>query len=284
MELRRRDGGVVAVEIVGSPAATPVLFCHGLADSRLTAHRLAPAADELGLRLIAPDRPGTGGTDPRRLDQVVDWVDDAIDVLDALDIPTAHVLGISGGGAFAAACAARMPARFVELVLVAPLGPPEWPTDGMAPWQRRSLRLAALAPGFGGWFLAQLATLGRIAPQAYVRVVTAEMPPADRHALERTELREDFLTAYLEAFRQGSAGVEQDLRLLTRSWGFDLDQITVPTVVHHGTADTTVPLDHARRFVASIPYARLELHADHGHFSIATRSAWMSDRARPSDS
>ena len=66
VELRRADGGVIAVEVVGEPGATPVLFCHGLADSRLSAHSFAGAAHEFGLRLIAPDRPGIGGTNARR--------------------------------------------------------------------------------------------------------------------------------------------------------------------------------------------------------------------------
>jgi pimeloyl-ACP methyl ester carboxylesterase len=42
----------------------------------------------------------------------------------------------------------------------------------------------------------------------------------------------------------------------------------VPTYVHHGDADTTVPLRHARRFVEAIPGARLQLHPGHGHVSI----------------
>ena len=60
MEVSRGDGSVIAVEVTGVQDGRPVLFCHGLADSRLSAHLFAPAALELGLRLVAPDRPGTG--------------------------------------------------------------------------------------------------------------------------------------------------------------------------------------------------------------------------------
>jgi pimeloyl-ACP methyl ester carboxylesterase len=67
--------------------------------------------------------------------------------------------------------------------------------------------------------------------------------------------------------------VAQDLRVLTRPWGFELGAIQVPTWVHHGDADTTVPVQHAELFAAAIPGARLQLHPGHGHFSIldATR-------------
>lgn len=278
MELRRRDGGVVAVDLLGPPDGAPTLFCHGLADSRRSARRLAPVAEERGLRVIAPDRPGTGGTDLRRLDRVSAWVEDAAEILDALDIPEAQLVGVSGGGAFAAACAALLPSRFRRLVLLAPLGPPEWPTGGMAPWQRRSLALGARLPGFGGWFLERLAMLGRCSPPAFFRVVTAELPDADRQALGRQGPREDFLAGYLDAFRQGGAGVRQDLRLLTRAWGFDLGDIRVPTVVHHGAADRTVPVEHARLFASAIAEARLRVHPGHGHFSLPADSArWSND-------
>src|SRR5712671_6651605 len=70
----------------------------------------------------------------------------------------------------------------------------------------------------------------------------------DRRALAQPGLREAFLTGYSEAFRQGSRGVAQDLRVLMRPWGFELGSITVPASIHHGDADTTVPPQHARLF------------------------------------
>ena len=84
--MSRGDGSVIAVEVAGEQGGRPVLFCHGLADSRLSARLFAPVAGELGLRLVAPDRPGTGGTDPRQLSQLADWVEDAALVLDALRV------------------------------------------------------------------------------------------------------------------------------------------------------------------------------------------------------
>ena len=268
VELRRADGGVIAVEVVGEPDATPVLFCHGLADSRLSARSFAGAAHELGVHLIAPDRPGIGGTDARRLNRVVDWVSEATLVLDALDVGSVALLGVSGGGAFAAACAAEMPHRVRSLLLISPLGPPTWPTRGMAGGQRLSLRVASHAPAFGGWFLGRLATLARRVPSVFLRLATTEMPDIDRRALAQPDVREAFLANYLQAFHRGSWGVGQDLRVLTRPWGFDLDSITVPTSIHHGDADTTVPLQHARRFAEAIPGAQLQIHPGHGHFSI----------------
>jgi pimeloyl-ACP methyl ester carboxylesterase len=268
MEVSRGDGSVIQVEVAGEQSAAPVLFCHGLADSRLSAHLFGRAARELGLRVVAPDRPGTGGTDPCRLRRLADWVADAVQVLDALGADSAALLGISAGGPFAAACAAQMAGRVRSLVLVSPLGPPSWPTRGMASGERLSLEIARHAPGFGGWFLGRLAALAGRSPRLFLRLATSELPGIDRRALGQPGLRDCFLANYIEAFRRGSGGVAQDLRVLTRPWGFELGAIQVPTVVHYGDADTTVPPQHARLFADAIPGAQLQLHPGHGHFSI----------------
>jgi pimeloyl-ACP methyl ester carboxylesterase len=202
-----------------------------------------------------------------------DWVEDAALVLDALGAGPAALLGVSAGGPFAAACAARIPGRVRSLALLSPLGPPGWPTRGMAPGQRLALEVARHAPPFGGWFLGRLATLARRSPRLFLRLATSELPDIDARAIEQPGMREAFLTSYVEAFRRGSWGVAQDLRVLTRPWGFELGSITVPTAIHHGDADTTVPPQHARLLAEVIPGARLQLYPGHGHFSIlgATR-------------
>ena len=92
------------------------------ADSRLSARLFAPAASELALRLVAPDRPGIGRTEPRGLRWLADWVEDAELVLDAVAAGPAALLGVSAGGPFAAACAARLPGHVRSLTLIAPLG------------------------------------------------------------------------------------------------------------------------------------------------------------------
>jgi pimeloyl-ACP methyl ester carboxylesterase len=268
MRVTRGDGSAIAVESAGEPGGAPVLLCHGLADTRLSARELAPVALELGLRVIVPDRPGIGGSDPRWLGRVVDWVRDAELVLDRSQAGAAALVGISGGGPFAAACAAAIPGRVSSLTLIAPLGAPDWPTSGMAPGERMSLRVARQAPGFGGWFLGRLAALARADPGLFLRVATSELPASDRQAIGEPGLRDAFVANYTEAFRRGSQGVAQDLRVLTRPWGFRLDAITVPTVIHHGDADNTVPLQHARRYAAAIPGAGLRVYPGLGHFSI----------------
>src|SRR5260370_9335862 len=110
MELSRGDGSVIAVEVAGEQGAAPVLLCHGLADSRLSARLFTRAAPELGLRIVAPDRPGVGETDPRRLRRLADWVWDAALVLDGLRAASPAPLGSPARGPFSAAGSPAIPA------------------------------------------------------------------------------------------------------------------------------------------------------------------------------
>src|SRR5258708_8268860 len=150
MEVRRGDGSVIAVEVAGGRDAAPVLLCHGLADSRLSACWFAQAAAELGLRVIAPDRPGTGGTDPRRLSRLADWAEDAALVLDALRADAAALLGVSAGGPLPAARAAQIPRPVTNPPPVSPLAAPWGPTPRVAPGARRALAPAPPAPPVTG--------------------------------------------------------------------------------------------------------------------------------------
>ena len=134
--------------------------------------------------------------------------------------------------------------------------------------ERLSLEIARHAPAFGGWFLGRLAALERRSPELFLRLAASEMPDIDRRTLQQPGVRDPFLANYAEAFRRGTWGVAQDLRVLTRPWGFELGSIAVATSIHHGDADTTVPPQHARLYAKAIPGAQLWLHPGQGHFSI----------------
>jgi pimeloyl-ACP methyl ester carboxylesterase len=74
------------------------------------------AAERHGVSLIAPDRPEFGHSDPKPDRTILDWVDDAVSLLDANGHPAFHRGGISVGGAHAAACAWSLPKRVTALV------------------------------------------------------------------------------------------------------------------------------------------------------------------------
>jgi pimeloyl-ACP methyl ester carboxylesterase len=58
------DGRTLALDDVGDPAGVPVVYLHGTPDSRLARHPDDGVAAAMGVRLLAVDRPGYGGSSP----------------------------------------------------------------------------------------------------------------------------------------------------------------------------------------------------------------------------
>src|SRR5215207_3519191 len=113
------DGRKLAYAEFGKPDGYPVLYFHGAPSSRLEPLLIGnDTFTEYGLWIIAPDRPGMGGSDFQPKRGFSDWPKDVTCLADALGIKQFAVLGNSGGSAYAAVCAARIPERLRAAVIV----------------------------------------------------------------------------------------------------------------------------------------------------------------------
>ena len=99
-----------------------MVLLHGWQGSRLFCPDDAATVDA-GVRLITIDRPGFGRSDPRRDRSLLNWVDDYAELLRHLGIPRCPIVGWSGGGPYALACAFRMPEIVTRVGLAASDGP-----------------------------------------------------------------------------------------------------------------------------------------------------------------
>ena len=113
------NGRELMVLEVGDPDGYPVLHHHGTPSCRLEVAHHDEAFRELGLRIIAVDRPGYGQSTPRRGATVGQWAEDATHVADRLRLDAFGVSGYSAGGPFATAVAAALPTRVDQLALFA---------------------------------------------------------------------------------------------------------------------------------------------------------------------
>lgn len=267
------DGRVLACLELGDPGGTPVIYFHGYPGSRLEARLAARPAARLGLRLLAPDRPGFGasGFQPGR--SLSAWADDVSELVDWFDLDRFAVVGVSGGGPYALACAARMPGRLGGVALVGALGPLSGyrSTRGMVAMNRLALVLAAHTPPLARLAIRLAAQGVRRRPERFLAHMLADAPAADRAVLVDPDYRAIFSASTAEALRQGGRGAAWELTLLARPWDFSLEEVHLPVRIWQGLADNIVPPAIARRLVGELPHSEAHWLAGEGHLSLIVR-------------
>jgi pimeloyl-ACP methyl ester carboxylesterase len=273
-QLTLPDGRTLAYAEYGDPHGKPLVYLHGFPGSRLAGGALDEAARARGVGVLAPDRPGLGLSSPQPGRTLLDTAQDVRALADRLGIGRFAVLGESGGGPYALACAHELPDRVERVGVVCGLGPVAGPgaTDGLAPKERIGYAIAAKTPLLAGRVLVPFAAWARRSPRGFLRVTRWQLGEADRKALDGP-LGDLVAADFAEAFRQGGRGVGQDLALLFRPWPFEPRDIRVPIVFFHGTQDRTVACAVARELARVVRGSRLRVYEHHGHFSLIADDA-----------
>ena len=263
------DGLRVSYREAGVPDGPVVLYLHGTPGSRMQiTGPLSTVAAELGLRLIAPDRPGYGGSSFVRY-RVVDYPAMIARFTDSLGIDRFGVVGTSGGGRYAYSCGMALKDRVRRVALVASTAPSDLLGVGQT-WSnsdRRLYTMAARAPWLLRASMARTARILREHPERMLNMLP-DMSTADERAVARADVQALIRAMTAEAFRQGGRGFVHDVRLEALPWGCSLEAIAPPVDVWHGRDDTIVRCEQAEIMADAIPGVHRRFIAGEGHFSL----------------
>jgi pimeloyl-ACP methyl ester carboxylesterase len=269
--IRLRDGRLLGYAEWGDPAGRPLLFFHGWPGSRVEGRLGDEAARETGVRLIAIDRPGMGLSDFQPGRTLVGWPDDVAQVADALALGRFSVLGISGGGPYAAACAWKLSDRLAGAGIVSSLAPLDVPgaVAGMGRRNRLSFQLVGRVAVLRRALFAAMAVSVRRGPDRLLERGVAA--PVDRGYLGRPDVRRVLAGSLSEAFRSGSRGPACEMGLYVRKWGFRVEEIQTPVYLSHGEQDENAPVTMGRYLAAGIPDCRASFFPSEGHLHFIDR-------------
>ncbi|HXF50184.1 MAG TPA: alpha/beta fold hydrolase [Dehalococcoidia bacterium] len=271
-----RSGATVAtsdgvLHYVERGAGEPLLLIHGLGASIFTFRRNIDGLAR-SFRVIAVDLAGFGGSSR----SVRDYSQEAharrlVELMDALGIPRAHVLGHSMGGAVALRLAARWPERVMRLVLVAP-APPDMMRAG-------ALATTLLRPFFP--------LFGLLYHSRRFRRFTLRSAFHDPARMMTDEVLDGYWGAarvrgHLEALSRLMADRRKDPPV-------DLAKVTAPTLILWGASDTWLRPALGERLAAQLPDARLVIVPEAGHLLpeerpdefVAHVEAFLSGREAP---
>ena len=271
-DLQLTDGRILRYQIAGTANGDAVFLLHSALGSRLVHDSLSAAAADAGIRLVSYDRPGYGGSTPQPGRTVAAAADDVAAIADQLGMDHLAVLGQSGGGPFALACAALVPDRVAAAAVVAPLAPYQAPVldwfAGMADDVAQMHRLAIAGRDALQQAMPQLAeALTSTDLARFVEFSSPTLPPPDQAILE-TDAAAYLFANLREGLAPGAEGGIEDELSLVAPWEVDLAGIRVPVSLWSGEQDTDTPAGHARWLATAIPGAELRPFPEEGHLSL----------------
>lgn len=261
------DGRRLAVHDAGDSGASgrlTLIWHHGSPQTGALYEPLLGAASVRGIRLVSYGRPSYGGSDSNPGRDIASAPTDVEQIAEVLGLGRFAVMGASGGGPHALACAALLPGRVVGAVCLA----------GPAPYTDSFDWYAGMASPDG----LRAAREGREARERYA--ATEEF---DRNSFTEADwnaLASSWASLGHDAQRAEAAGpdglIDDDVALI-QPWGFDLSQISVPVLLVQGGEDRVIPPSHADWLRRTIPSSELWRRPRDGHVSVLDASPLAMD-------
>lgn len=272
------DGRIMSYHLYGAEDGAPAIHVHALSDSGQLRHYDDAFTASLGVRIIAPDMPGVGLSTPHPGRSLLDWVQDAIALADALQLDTFAVTAHSGGAAHALALAHALPQRVTHIVLMTPV-------TGLADrYVGRMIvsRELQAAVRLSHWHLFPLLRLVLLVLARKARVNLTDYIentvinyPGDAEVFMQSPMQSEIFKA---SFRDGIAhrgeGMYEIVRTIFSRWSFRPEDVTQPTMIFYGDLDDVVAPSMSLHLAARMPFASTKLWPKGGHYEFVKRDRW----------
>jgi pimeloyl-ACP methyl ester carboxylesterase len=257
-DLQLADGRRLIIHDAGSSGASDqltLIWHHGSPQTGALLDPLLSVAARRSIRLVSYARPSYGGSSPNRGRDVASAAADVAQVADALGVDRFAVMGASGGGPHALACAALLSARLIGAVCLASPAPFTDTFDWYA---------GMVSPGG-----LRAAAAGRDSRARYA--ATEVFDENSFTAADWATLNGTWASLGRDAGEAGAAGpdglIDDDVAFAS-PWGFDVAAIGVPVLLVQGGEDRVVPPSHGHALLRAIPSSELWLRPREGHVSV----------------
>jgi pimeloyl-ACP methyl ester carboxylesterase len=261
-----------AIEYVDRGEGPTLLVFHGAPGGYDQAMLLGSLLAEEEFHLVAPSRPGYLRTPLTTGQSLAEQADAMAALIETMGISRVAVLASSLGAPAAMHFAWRYPDMVWALVLLSPATTPSASEQKPLRIELGPLVNDRLKGDFGAWLAME--TLPRDPQKLLDGIVQAESDAtqAERETLVKYILDESDQREWLESLigtfvppSAREAGVRNDLQQLRTFDELPLEQIAVPTLIVHGTADKLVPVSESEAMAARIPGATFHRVDGAGH-------------------
>lgn len=271
------DGRKLVYADLGDPNGKPTFYFHGYPSSRLEGKIMHKKANEVGLRLIAVDRPGLGLSDFQPNRKIIDWPNDIRELADLLEIQNFSILGFSTGAPYALACAYCLAERINVVTMISALGSVEFELKGLYLNHRFIFRMAKYLPLLFKalfWWIRCRQLRKEDGGERYFKINFKKFSEKDKILLQGSSILDNIAEAHCEAFRRGLKGLTHEAKLIGSPWGIDLEKIPkeVDIYLFHGVEDKIAPVTATKEIERLLPRSKATYFEDEGHISLLANS------------
>ncbi len=257
--LRLRGNRFLEYAEYGDPHGTPMFYFHGYFGSCYQAALVDDFAKRKGIRIIATNRPGIGRSSPSHSKRMTDYAKDIEQLADALGIDSFAIIGASGGGCFALACAQVLPHRVKLAGVFGGIGPLNVMNNLQQMTGFRKVFLSACHNHrhVVTWFLKVVFLVCKKWPFLSYDLLlrTSILEPELRY---RKDIQQMLWLDYKNVFLQknGVQGLLLEATLYF-NWGFDLRDFPADKLVlyWHGQNDTIVTWKDMQKIMQPVAHA-----------------------------
>ncbi len=267
-----------------------MIALHGTPGSHLKFRGATEAAIAHRLKLIALDRWSYGNTDAPSKPSLAGFAADVDEIADQLKLDRFAVLGISGGGPYAAAVAASLGYRVTASALVSPVGPIAGvtPRPKLGIYHHTAFRILPRMPGALPVAFGLLRQVAKRSPLRATQIAAGRARGADRMMARDADFAINLGNTFAEGLSSSARGPVIDMRIFSRPWHINLAATIAPSQVWIGDQDRNVPLAAVEALLAAFadaPARRSVIRlSDSGHFWIAHNFAsvlgWIASANR----
>jgi pimeloyl-ACP methyl ester carboxylesterase len=249
------DANGIKTNFLEAGTGDPVVLIHGSGPG-VTSYanwRLVLPALAENFRVVAPDMVGFGFSErPANIEYGVQtWADQIVGLMDTLELPKAHLVGNSFGGAIALRVASQHPDRVGKLVLMGSMGVPFPITEGLE-------RVWGYEPSFENMRKV-------LDVFAYSRdIVNDELAEVRYRSSIQPGFQESFAAMFpapRQRWVEAMCTPEDDIRRLPHR-----------TLIVHGREDRVIPVQTSLRLMELIDNADLSVFSHCGHWSMIERT------------
>ncbi|KAI9700552.1 MAG: hypothetical protein M1820_006706 [Bogoriella megaspora] len=292
------DGRELGFAMYGASTGPALFHFHGNPSSRLEAADFDKLGRQLGARIIGVDRPGMGLSTfyPNR--KLTNWPMDVTELAQYLGVDSFGVLGVSGGGPYALACARYIPPEQLRAVGV---------VAGWGPWDRETIQHL----GFATWLrvhlysrfpkLTEMSLTGRLnrlekeqstgSKSSIPHPMTVLAADSEKLSTDGEGANDGKLSHKIaklqDSIRHGTNGNAEEIRQMRTPWGFKPEEVNHEGVrLWYGTEDQVTPIGIGRSLAKRLPGARLIEYEGLNHFEMGDKSkeimeAMLEDVVQP---